>query len=134
MFKKKCIGWVVVGAVIIVVLLIPKIVDCLFSNYFSDFTALKIVDAHDVMGYIGAILGGVCALVAVVVAIKQFTVEKRPIIIPQNKIIYYFYREFNRKFAFQETLNIENQTSYSIRQVPPCFVLENISNLSLIHI
>ena len=56
---------------------------------------MKIIDAHDVMGYIGAIFGGVCALIAVVVAAKQFSAEKRPIIIPQNRIIY-FYRELEK--------------------------------------
>lgn len=127
MFKKKWTRWIVIWVIIALVVFIPKIIDWLFSNYFSDFTALKIVDAHDVMGYIGAILGGVCALIAVIVAVKQFSIEKRPIIIPKNKTIYY-YREFKREFAFQDTPNIEKQPVEFSPQVPPRLVFENISN------
>ena len=53
MFKKKQTGWIVAGVATILVAFMPKIIDWLFSTYFSDFTALKIVTAHDVMGYIG---------------------------------------------------------------------------------
>lgn len=127
MFKKKQTGWIVAGVATILVAFMPKIIDWLFSTYFSDFTALKIVTAHDVMGYIGAIFGGVCALIAVIVAVKQFSLDKRPIIIPQNKIIY-FYREFDHNYAFQDSPNIEKQPERFSPQVLPSFIFENISN------
>lgn len=127
MFKKKWTGRIVAGLAAILVVSMPKIIDWLFSVYFSDFTALKIIDAHDVMGYIGAIFGGVCALIAVVVAAKQFSAEKRPIIFPQNKIIY-FYRKFNRNYSFQDSPDIEKEPEQFSPQVVPCFIFENISN------
>lgn len=105
----------------------PKIVDVLCSIYICDFTALKVVDAHDVIGYFGAVLGGLCALVAVVVAVRQFSIEKRPIIIPQNKIVYY-YRKLDNKYAFQDTPDMENEPTIFSPQILPYFVLENISN------
>lgn len=87
----------------------------LFSVYVCDFTALTVVDAHDVIGYVGAVFGGLCALAAVVIAVRQFSVEKRPIIIPQNKIIYY-YRNFDRKYAFQDTPDMEKQPLILVRK------------------
>ena len=50
MFKKKWTGRIVAGLAAILVVSMPKIIDWLFSVYFSDVTALKIIDAHDVMG------------------------------------------------------------------------------------
>lgn len=127
MFKKKWTGWIVVGVATILVAFMPKFIDWLFSTYFSDFTALKIIDAHDVMGYIGAIFGGVCALIAVVVASKQFSAEKRPIIIPQNKIIYY-YREFERDYAFQDSPDVKEKPEPFSPKVLPLFAFENVAN------
>ena len=51
MFKKKWTEWIVAGLATILVASMPKFIDWLFSTYFSDFTALKIINAHDVMGY-----------------------------------------------------------------------------------
>lgn len=126
MFKKKWTGWILIGVTAILVAFMPKIIDWLFSNYFSDFTALKIVDAHDVMSYIGAILGAICALIAVLVAVKQFSVEKRPIIIPQNKTIYY-YREFDRDYAFQDSSDVKEKPEPYSPKILPSFVFENIA-------
>lgn len=127
MFKKKWIGWSIIGVAAILVVFMPKIIDWLFDNYFSDFTALKIVNAHDVMSYIGAILGATCALIAVVVAVKQFSTEKRPIIIPQNKTIYY-YRKFDRGYAFQDSPDIKEQPEPCSPKILPSFVFVNIAN------
>lgn len=127
MFKKKWTGWIIIGVAVILVAFIPKIIDWLFSNCFSDFTALKIVNAHDVMSYIGAILGAICALIAVVVAVKQFSTEKRPIIIPQNKTIYYYWK-FDRGYAFQDSPDIKEQPEPCSPKILPSFVFENIAN------
>ncbi len=131
MFKKKWIGWIVAGLATILVVFMPKLIDWLFSTYFSDFTALKIIDAHDVMGYIGAIFGGVCALIAVVVAAKQFSAEKRPIIIPQNRIVY-FYREFDRNYAFQDSPDVKEKPEPFSPKVLPLFAFENVANYAAI--
>lgn len=129
--QKQKLKWIVIVAiaVILTVILIfmPKIVDGLFSVYVCDFTALTVVDAHDVIGYVGAVFGGLCALVAVAIAVRHFSVEKRPIIIPQNKIIYY-YRNFDRKYAFQDTPDMEKQSPNFTPQILQYLVLENISN------
>src|SRR5699024_8856138 len=106
--QKQKLKWILIVAIAAILIFMPKIVEGLFSVYVCDFTALTVIDAHDVIGYVGAVFGGLCALVAVVIAVRQFSIEKRPIIIPQNKIIYY-YRNFDRKYAFQDTPDMEKQ-------------------------
>lgn len=118
-------------AIVIVVVFIPKIVDSLFSIYLCDFTALKIVDAHDVISFIGAVIGGACSLVAVLVTVKHFKIEKRPIIIPRNKIVY-FYQKFECIYMLQNTLNIEKEPDLGSKYNHPEFVLENISSCAAI--
>lgn len=125
--RKQNLRRIIVAVIAIIVIFMPKIVDLICSIYICDFTALKVVDAHDVIGYAGAVLGGLCALVAVAVAVRHFSIEKCPIIIPQNKIIYYP-REFDNKYAFQDTPDMENQPPNSSPQILQHFVLENISN------
>lgn len=127
--KRKKITYVLV--IILVLVFVPKTVDWLFSQYFCDLTALDYIGASDVLGYIGSIIGGVCSLIAVIVAIQQFSVEKTPIIVPQNKVTY-FYLDAAPPYRFRDSVNIGDRPDMDMPIKPSGFILENISSCAAV--
>lgn len=110
----------------ILLLVLPKIVDALFSFHIADFLALKHIDAPDMLAYLGSIIGSVFALLAIIVAIMQFNKEKNPIIIPRN-CKFFFYTNFggrlallddpDKKYVFEESTFPDNPIQIKIENV-----------------
>ncbi len=92
--------------ILIIVFYLPKIVDLTFGVYLGEFTSLKHITASDYLQYIGVIIGGVCTLIAIIVAIKQFSTDKKPIIIPRNKR-FFIYLNYGGRWAFAEDPDME---------------------------
>ncbi len=131
MVKKKWKLCLLFLFVVFFVLLLPKFVECAFNTYISECTALHKIDEKDYLNYISSIIGSVCALAAVIVAINQFSTEKKPFIIPQNKIFYY-YLEFDFKHKFQESKDLDTQPVYPLASKPITFKLENATDSAAI--
>jgi len=102
-FKRKY-EWLIL--IFIAVLISPKIVDALFDVHLGEFTTLYHLKASDVLNYIGAVMNGGCALIAVVVAVQHFKSNNKPIIVPKNKVTFY-YDTASGKFLFPDP-NAEN--------------------------
>lgn len=116
--------WVLVTAVVL--LCVPKIVDILFSVHSWNFMSMHNIEAPDILGYLGSIIGGVCSFAAILVAIKQFSTEKKPIIIPRNKQ-FFAYLNFCGHMAFLENSEEEEDLSVETR-VPIAVTLENVTD------
>ncbi|HHX59135.1 MAG TPA: hypothetical protein GX707_00095 [Epulopiscium sp.] len=82
------------------------------------------INASDMLSYLGSIIGGLVSLIAIIIAIKQFTIEKKPIIIPRNK--YFFISTSSMGIRLHEVLNTDNDDNDSFWDPLP-ITLENIT-------
>jgi len=116
--------WVL--TLLVILFFLPKIIDALFNVYLCDFTAMNNINSSDMLEYVGSIIGGVCALAAILVAIKHFSTDKKPIIIPRNKR-FFLYLNYCGRIAFLEDPNLEDDLAVVIDNAPLLITLENVT-------
>lgn len=109
---------------VIIFLLLPKLVDLSYEFYFCDLISMNNIDASNLLSYLGSIIGGLVSLMAILIAIKQFTTEKKPIIIPRNK--YFFISTGSMGVRLHETLKEDNINNDFFGDPLP-IILENIT-------
>lgn len=109
--KKRYIAFVTIA-----VLVLPKLIDYLFTVYICDLTALEYLEAGDLLSYAGVLASVGATVAALYISLKQFKLLNRTFIIPINTK-YYFYCKENNGVGFLATENDiakDNQWAYVI--------------------
>jgi len=113
---------------LVIFLCLPKALDLLFSYHLFDWLSMNEIEASDILGYIGSLVGGVCSLIAILIAIKQFTIDKKPVIIPRNKNIYY-YSNYGGSIALLDAPDLVHSFgSLPMQFTPVLLKLENVTS------
>lgn len=100
----------------------------MFDCHLCGATALNNIKAPDVLAYLGSLIGGASALIAILVAIKQFNADKKPIIVPRNKR-FFFYKRFCGRTAFLDNPDLEDDLNVDI-EAPIIIELDNVTDNS----
>lgn len=82
-----------------------------------------------IQSYYASIVGGLFALVAILVAIEQFKTDKTPHIIPRNKV-FFFYSNFGGHIALLDSPEQEFDINIIIENTPIMLQLENVTQNS----
>lgn len=75
--------------VILALIAVPKGIDLLFDWYCKPFS-LHNLDAKDILSYAGVIIGFGGVFATILLSVRQFKLQNRPFIIPQNQRLYFY--------------------------------------------
>lgn len=114
--------------VLIILILMPKFIDMLFSLYLFRYTALYHINASAVLGYVGSLAGISVAAVSIIFALKQFKTLNQTYIIPLNtKYYYYADGTFQPNFISEKgDIQREHILEYEILNLPINLNIKNI--------
>lgn len=75
--------------VILVLIAVPKGIDLLFDWYCKPFS-LHHLEAKDILSYAGVIIGFGGVFATILLSVRQFKLQNRPFIIPQNQKLFFY--------------------------------------------
>lgn len=114
---------------VIFLIAVPKIIDWLFAVYLCDLTTMNYLKAGDILEYFGTVLTIVATFIGIIIAISQFKLMNKTLIIPLNQRYFFYYgTDYNFLSPKKDIPKVQHK-DYLTNKMPQCDTKIELKNI-----